>query len=498
MSQRKTDKFKVYNTEKMQKERASKVRLVRKFNKHRLLGFIVIAFFVIYLSFAFTKFVFTEEMPYISVESGEIKDITSAKGIITRSETLVNAETAGYVEYLYIEGEKVPAKSVIARISSNPTEGLLEAKINNVEQEIISSSESINTDTYNDEFKMVNKDIRQLLRQYVSKQDNNPLSQMYNTKDGITRLLKQRYETYIVENNKEIHRLLGSKQGYEKQLNATQQFAMTPASGIISYRYDGYENLHSEDITGDTFKDFEVTSNTISLEPHSVDTESTLFKLVDSFDWYVTILMDNIKQYEMGATVDLKIQGHSPLQGTVVKTTPSGKKFLVTVLCNQRVHEFMNQRMVDVILEEKLVEGLKLPNSAISSHELVGVPKTYMTDSNGRVGVVMKGVDKDRFVAVPIVYADENYVYVEKTSEQDNTDDYIGIGDIIVGEAGKNMPDHKISQLISIPGVYVINKGYKEFRTIESLYTNNEYTIVSNSSNFGIRLFDRVLLNKGE
>jgi hypothetical protein len=47
----------------------------------------------------------------------------------------------------------------------------------------------------------------------------------------------------------------------------------------------------------------------------------------------------------------------------------------------------------------------------------------------------------------------------------------------------------------SLIGVYNINKGYADFRQITIAYQNEEYSIVTPNSKYGLRAYDYIVLN---
>ena len=45
-----------------------------------------------------------------------------------------------------------------------------------------------------------------------------------------------------------------------------------------------------------------------------------------------------------------------------------------------------------------------------------------------------------------------------------------------------------------LQGVYNVNKGYTVFKIIDIIYQNNEYTIVKAGTDYGLSLYDRIVL----
>ena len=49
-----------------------------------------------------------------------------------------------------------------------------------------------------------------------------------------------------------------------------------------------------------------------------------------------------------------------------------------------------------------------------------------------------------------------------------------------------------------LKGVYNVNKGYAVFKQIEILYQNNDYSIIETGTNYGISMYDHIVLQGDE
>ena len=47
----------------------------------------------------------------------------------------------------------------------------------------------------------------------------------------------------------------------------------------------------------------------------------------------------------------------------------------------------------------------------------------------------------------------------------------------------------------TLKGVYNYNKGYADFKQIEVLYNNEEYSIVKSKTRYGLRVYDYIILD---
>ena len=54
---------------------------------------------------------------------------------------------------------------------------------------------------------------------------------------------------------------------------------------------------------------------------------------------------------------------------------------------------------------------------------------------------------------------------------------------------------YTIGETEALKGVYNINKGYAMFRLIDILYEYGDYCIVSDKTDYGVTLYDHIILN---
>ena len=52
-----------------------------------------------------------------------------------------------------------------------------------------------------------------------------------------------------------------------------------------------------------------------------------------------------------------------------------------------------------------------------------------------------------------------------------------------------------VGKMGSLIGVYNINKGYADFKRIEILYQNEEYSIVKSNTMYGLTVYDYIVLD---
>ena len=155
---------------------------------------------------------------------------------------------------------------------------------------------------------------------------------------------------------------------------------------------------------------------------------------------------------------------------------------------------FATDRFLEIELLSNAEEGLKIPNSAIVEKSFYLIPVEYLVsgDNSDETGFMRETYSEDGSVSAEFVKAtiysqtDEDY-YVDES--------VFSIGDyVVMPDTGEKYPVSKQGTLI---GVYNINKGYADFKQITLLYQNEEYSIVKSNTEYGLSVYDHIVL-KGD
>ena len=115
-----------------------------------------------------------------------------------------------------------------------------------------------------------------------------------------------------------------------------------------------------------------------------------------------------------------------------------------------------------------------------------------MSSDNKTQGVMRQTFTEDNeitteFVETPIYNVDEKegiYYVDEKV---------LKVGDVLYRE--DSLETYTVSKQASLTGVYNINKGYADFKQINVLYDNEEYSIVESNTKYGLRAYDYIALD---
>ena len=271
-------------------------------------------------------------------------------------------------------------------------------------------------------------------------------------------------------------------------------FCNAPNTGIVIYSVDGYENLTLEQFSGALFENKEYEKKQL-ISNELIAIGDPVYKLSKAEDWSIVIKTDAEKEKELldAEYVKVKFLKNQNTSWAEVSsyTNPQGEIFVQLTFSNSMIN-FCTDRFIDIelILEEDT--GLKIPNSSIVEKECFLVPKEYVTKggNSNNFGVMREAFTEEGEATVEFV---ETTVYSETENEYYLDDTVLRIGDDLI------MPDSTatftVSKRGSLIGVYQINKGYADFKQINILYQNDEYAIVKSNTQYGLSVYDYIVLD---
>ena len=87
----------------------------------------------------------------------------------------------------------------------------------------------------------------------------------------------------------------------------------------------------------------------------------------------------------------------------------------------------------------------------------------------------------------------ETAIHGETETEYYLDDISLRIGEYILKP--ESTEKYALSKRGSLTGVYNINKGYADFKQIDVLYDNDEYSIVKSNTQYGLSAYDYIVLD---
>ena len=452
----------------MAKKKNKKViRYRRRLNTN--VGIIIFAIIFIYLAFSVYTYMKNEKVQFYEVVEGNIVNDSQHTGIILRDEMVQTAEDTGYINYYVREGKRAAigtriysidqTGSLAAFLADNPdaNASLTDANMTDIKRQLSSFSLSY-TDRLFDEIYDLQHTLEAAVLEYVN----------FNT--------------------------LGSLDALIEQTGITFQQVRAPVSGVVSYSIDGYEGMTPSQITEASF-DRSGYAKAITKAGQLIEKDAPVYKLVSSDHWSIVFPMsqEDIERYGGKSQLNVRFNTND-LETTAdfAMITGSDGKPYGQLDFDQYMVQFVSERFVTFEVDSERVEGLKIPVSAVTDKMFYLVPVSYLVPGGSTTGFLKEVYSAEgttaEFVPATIYYSTDTDYYIDMGDQAP-----LKSGDYIVKPDSSER--YQIGRTDSLKGVYNINKGYAVFKQIEILKSNDEYYTIRKGMDYGLYVYDHIVLN---
>ncbi len=411
------------------------------------------------------------------VKNGTLSENRIYTGIALRDENVVYSPATGYIALFIEEGTRTAYNNLVYAIDQNGKISDLTTKDPNKEIGL----EAKDISSLRQDIMLFSKDFTPSLYEDVVLFEN-------NIHDKMSRLENRELLANVDEIN-------------SQHINDIISYYKANNTGIVSYYLDGYENSTAEQLTPDDFKNDTYEPSYVYTDD-MINTGDFIYKFVNNENWSLCIYVSNeeLSRIEEDDYIDVlfsKTKTHSWGHVHIVNRFDDGA--IISLSFTNSMVTFAKDRFVEIELLVEEDTGLKVPNSSIAENTFFLIDKDFVVQGvNGANYGVNKQVISDsgnvttKFSEI-IVYkeTDEEY-YVSTTG--------LNIGDVIYYVETDNSPGtHDLTYVVgkqgTLIGVYNINKGYADFKQIEVLYSNDEYSIIKANSPTGLRAYDYIALD---
>ena len=435
------------------------------------IGMMVFAVILVYVVICVIMYFRTDHIVRYSVQEGSLTSNSIYKGIALRTEQVVTGQDAGYVNYFAREGERTAVGDLVYTVD-----------------ETVRLSDYINAGS-NGENSLSDSDLAELrtdITAFMHGFDQRYFDEVYNFRHNMESTAIKLANYNILENADALNDASGT---------VIINYRYAANSGIVLYSTDGYENLKLEDMTAELF-DEETYERNYLVNNGLVAAGDPVYKLSTDEDWSVVIqvekeLADRLVNEEKYVEVRFLKNQYTAWGQAAAYTNEAGDTFVSLTFTNSMI-TFCTDRFLDIELLLDEETGLKIPNSAIVQKEFFIVPKAYVTKggSNGNDGVLLETYNEEGEATTQFV---ETEIYEETETEYYLDDSTLRSGNyIVMPETGEKFA---VSRTGTLQGVYNINKGYADFKQISILYDNDEYSVVKSNTNYGLNVYDYIVLN---
>lgn len=451
----------------------NKITTFRKplnFNIGTLIFIMVFIYVLVYVIISFQ----TEQIVPYEVKEGSLAINYTYRALALREEQVVTTDKSGYINYFAREGERVALGNLVYTVDET---GQLQDYLENVALADGSSTLS-EEDLIELRSEMVN-----FTKDFNTKYFSQVYDFKYDLKSDVLKLANVNVMNNInAMNNSQLSNMVST-------CNAVN-------TGIVTYYVDGYEELTPEDITLDMF--VEENYEKKLLEDNQLATSGDpVYKLAKSENWSLILPIDENMVQDFLEEEYIKVRflkNQYESWGEVFIINGADGNTYMELKFNNSMITFVKDRFVDIELLLHDEVGLKIPNTSIVNKEFFLIPKNYVTliGDTGK-GTILRETYKEDGTITSDRLEIELYSYDEEEAQY-----YV---DATMLQRGTNLvlldsqERYTVSRTASLIGVYYMNKGYADFRQIQILYQNDEYAIVKSNTQYGLNVYDYVVLN---
>ncbi|MCM1158952.1 MAG: hypothetical protein NC300_12290 [Bacteroidales bacterium] len=438
------------------------------------IGTIIFIIIFLYVLICVVTSLQKENLSIYEVQNSYIDTNINTTALIVREETLVTAESSGYVSYYVRDGEKIGKNKTIYTVDET---GSVYEKIKDADTDALSmSNEGL-------------AEVRTRISNFENYFDYSDFSEVYNFRYDIENAVLELTNEAMIEQLTCLDDNTVSSSTYKK--------VSTKEAGIITYYQDGYEdfdvhNFKADDVDKSTYKKTTLKTGEI------INQGEPVYKLITSENWYLVAPVSESEANSLKDNQTVRINIHNSSKNITCnfELTKKGNASFIIISLNQQMVNYINSRYIDIVILMDQNNGLKIPNTSITEKEVYKIPTSYLSkgsDSTAEDFVNIKKLDENGEVTIkqiaPDIYKrDENFCFVDPNDFKAE--------DVLVNTDTNETRAVSGLETATVNGVFCVNQGVAAFRYIDIHYQDDEYTIVNADVPYSIAWYDRIVLNQ--
>ncbi len=324
---------------------------------------------------------------------GSMKAAISASAVIIRDEVSMTVEKFDHIVYEVNEGAQVNAEMPVAVVykwgySDDVTQSLLD-----IQQQIYDKQVAIMDGVESAELTSLNtqiSDVQQRIRGSIS---GNNQENLLTLENNLITLLGQRITLLknSVQADAELTALYAEEVTKQAQIAEYTSEVSVKSTGIVSFYFDGYEDVLSVDkldvVNADLVNRIAggADGSTVAIS------ENGLYRLVNPDRWYAAFVSSTSDPLVLaeGESYSVVFEGYpnTVYTGKAVKSTASDSKVLNMFEFNENIGELIDVRTAKATITAELT-GFKVAVSAINTKNGVSTVKSAETGENVEVRVL--------------------------------------------------------------------------------------------------------------
>lgn len=364
----------------------------------------------LYLIFRSVPTLIASNAKTILPEKDTLVQKSFAQGFIIKNEVVTKANGSGELEIISNEGDRISSGTKVASISGTNYNSSLQQELEQIEKSIIALEKSeADVDVLVKDKDKIGDMQKELSYELQNSINNKDYDQVYLLKEKIVLYSNKSEEVNQVDTlvGQSLEKLKARKENIMSEINDNFSNYYTDMGGILSYNIDGYEELYIprdfENYVYDKLKIANIKEKDVAVKS-KVEVNDSIYKIVDNFEWYMGIKIEDMKEIETYEIRDLiKIEmkdDKEELVGRIVAINISKGKAVLVIKLNIKLHEYYNIRFPEIYIIKNKIEGFKIPNKAVIEKD--SIKGVYIKDTGGIV----------RFRPIKILSEEGNSTYV--------------------------------------------------------------------------------------
>lgn len=439
---------------------------LKKLNIGILVFFVLIIFYLCGIMYSYFT---SKHIVNYQVLNSSLSTDSTYTGIALREETVYTADRSGYLNYYARESSKVGYGNLIYSVDPDGSvKELIDSNLANTESTIS-----------DEELSLIKNEITGYVSNFNAANYIDTYQLKYTIQNDISKILSDSVSTDL-KNNYNVH------------------FSYSKQPGYVVYSVDGYEDLSVEQLTEDIMQQRNYNKTNL-FAGEEISAGDPVYKLCTSEKWMIVIECSDEYADKLVAEefVQVKFEKNQNTSwGQVQKhLNPDGKTY-VSLTFNNSAVAFCTERFIDIEIILEKETGLKIPNTSIVEKEFFLIPEEYvMKGANSTSDYMVSRLtydNKGNRIAEAIEISLYSY---DKENKLYYVDDEILRKDDILCAEGTLTDTYVIGKTGTLIGVYNINKGYADFKQIIILSQNDEYSIVQSNTDYGLSVYDYIVLD---
>jgi hypothetical protein len=415
-------------------------------NINTIIMSIFLAIVTIYIARTVTIFLNREQVKTVSVKFTNGNQIKDFEGIITRNETVYKSEQVGTIHYTSeFEVDIKHLKNKVLELQTLRGDDIVKNSAQaRYENELMKSQ----VDNFN----------------FIDLQYK--FSNLIILKQNLDHRVEIRNKNLLSEDSESIKNLTDELKISEARKNENIYSIKANETGILSFSTDDMEEVFNFSNLNTIQPEQMKIPNMSKISPNNsnVEKNQSIFKVVESNEWYISAFIGNDYIYDFEPSsinsktiyVEKNFE-YYPLEVFIYKVDKGENDSLVTFRVTRSILDYIGQRKIKFKLVDTKYEGFKIPESAVVTKTYIKVPVKFVNEASSTV--IIKNNEVYEKVTIKLYNKEDEFYYIRQDFGK------IKLGDVLFLDDDKEQ-SYILKEVKIEKGVFIANFGYAYFQKI--------------------------------